>query len=95
MVRSRSRSPRRRSRSRSPVRIHLTKGSLGEYGYTHVSEMSSTARRRALAAAIRDESALSVFRKLNALSVLNKNKHPEIADIFESDKQWVKRTYME
>lgn len=96
MVRSRSRSPKRRSyQRRSPIRIHLTKGSLGAYGYTHVTEMSATARHRALADAIYDENPLSVFRKLNALVVLNKNKHPATADIFESDRDWVKRTYME
>lgn len=100
MVKSRSRSPKRRSaqrrsRSQSPVRIPLTSGSLGEHGYSHVTEMSTTARHRALADAIYHENPLSVFRKLNALFVLNKNKHPATADIFESDRDWVKRTYME
>jgi len=99
---ARSRSPRsakrrtpRRSRSQSPVRIPLTKGSLGEYGYAHITEMSPAARHRALAAAIYDENPLSVFRKLNALFVMNRNRHPETAAVFEADRDWVKRTYME
>ncbi len=96
MTRSRSpRSAKRRSPRRSPARIPLTKGSLGAYGYSHITEMSSAARHRALASAIYDENPLSVFRKLNALFVMNRNRHPETAAVFESDRDWVKRTYME
>lgn len=92
-----SRSPRKspkRSKSRSPIRIHLTKGSLGMYGYKGVSTKTSTERRKYLTEALKHEDALPVFRKLNALYVVNKNKNPCLSAIFESDRNWVQSKYM-
>jgi hypothetical protein len=90
-------SPRKspkRSKSRSPIRIHLTKGSLGMYGYKGVSTKTSTERRKYLKEALKHEDALPVFRKLNALYVVNKNKNPCLSAIFESDRNWVQSKYM-
>lgn len=91
------RSPRRsrakRSSKKSPVRIPLTKGSLGMYGYEDVKHMSATERHKALGRALKHEDALAVFRKLNALYVMNKNKHPDTAAIFMADRDWVKSHY--
>lgn len=84
----------RRSKSRSPVRIHLTKGSLGMYGYKDVSTKTSTERRSYLSKALKHEDALPVFRKLNALYVVNKNRNPCLSAIFESDRNWVQSKYM-
>lgn len=84
----------KRSKSRSPIRIHLTKGSLGMYGYKGVSTKTSTERRKYLTEALKHEDALPVFRKLNALYVVNKNKNPCLSAIFESDRNWVQSKYM-
>lgn len=84
----------RRSKTRSPIRIHLTKGSLGMYGYKDVSTKTSTERRSYLAKALKHEDALPIFRKLNALYVVNKNKSPCLSAIFEADRNWVQSKYM-
>lgn len=84
----------KRSKSRSPIRIHLTKGSLGMYGYKGVSTKTSTERRSYLKEALKHEDALPIFRKLNALYVVNKNKNPCLSAIFESDRNWVQSKYM-
>lgn len=93
-VRTSKRSSHKRSKSKSPVRIHLTKGSLGMYGYKNVSTKTSTERRGYLTKALKHEDALPIFRKLNALYVVNKNKNPSLAAIFESDRNWVQSKYM-
>lgn len=90
--RSPSRSPRRSPKK--PVRIPLTRGSLGAYGYTNVKETVAVKRRAALRRAVVAEGPLPVFRKLNALSVLNKNRSPPTSAIFEADRDWVRRTFM-
>ena len=36
---------------------------------------------------------LSVFRKLNAVYVYNRNTNPLISDIFRKDRDWVKKTF--
>lgn len=84
----------KRSKSRSPIRIHLTKGSLGMYGYKGVSTKTSTERRSYLKEALKHEDALPIFRKLNALYVVNKNKNPCLSAMFESDRNWVQSKYM-
>lgn len=76
------------------MRIPLTKGSLGMYGYKDVVDTPATTRRKALAKALKHEDALAVFRKLNALATMNKNKHPATSAIFEADRDWVRRNYM-
>jgi len=90
-----TRSPRRSAKRKSPrVRIPLTKGSLEQYGYADVMDMTTGQRRRALAEALRHEEMLPIFRKLNALYVMNKNKHPATAAVFDADKNWVYNNYM-
>lgn len=84
----------KRSKSKSPIRIHLTKGSLGMYGYKDVSTKTSTERRSYLIKALKYEDALPIFRKLNALYVVNKNKNPCLSAIFEADRNWVQTKYM-
>ncbi len=83
-----------RSKTRSPIRIHLTKGSLGKYGYTNVANETAVVRRKALAAALAHEDPLPIFKKLNALMVLNKNKRPQLSALFEADRNWVRDKYM-
>jgi len=94
MKRSRSHKKRSRSRKHSPVRIKLTKGSLGDYGYHNVQDMLVRERHHALSRALRHEDPLAVFRKLNALYVLNKNYNHKLSKLFNSDKEWVKRQYL-
>jgi hypothetical protein len=109
MAKSRKRSTRKKSRSpkRSPKRSlrrsskrkssnrvipPLRKGELKQFGYSSSNSVAS--RHRSLAKAIREYGDLSVFRKVNVLYVFNKNKNPTLASKFNSDKAWIKRTYM-
>ncbi len=91
------------SRSPGPVRIKLTPGILGKFGYA--SNLSALKRRQALAKAIvargkekaidRRAAALSIFRRLNVLVLYRKNAPPSKAkSAFEADKAWVKKTYL-
>jgi hypothetical protein len=65
----------------------LKKGELSSLGYS----MSKTAlsRHRALNKAIAEYGALSVYRKLNALSVLNKNTNKKTAKTALEDRNWI------
>uniref|UniRef100_A0A6C0D1W0 Uncharacterized protein n=1 Tax=viral metagenome TaxID=1070528 RepID=A0A6C0D1W0_9ZZZZ len=70
------------------VLFHLEKGSLSKFGYS--MKKSKSERHRSLKKAIQKVKPLSIYRKLNALYVLNKNKHPENAKIFKNDAEWLK-----
>ena len=85
------------------MRINLTPGILGKFGYA--SNLSALKRRQALAKAIvargkekaidRRAAALSIFRRLNVLVLYRKNAPPSKAkSAFEADKAWVKKTYL-
>jgi len=68
------------------------KNSLGKYGYK--TNLNITQRHAALEKAIKAYGAHSVWSKLNAVSILNKNRSPKTANVFTTDKNWVKRTHL-
>ena len=70
----------------------LLKGKLGQYGYS--TKKTETERKTALAQAVRDYGATSIFRSLNAIATYNKNTNPEASKIFLHDRDMVKRNYM-
>ena len=64
---------------------------LSEHGYEDVKDKSVLARHRALMRVIRSgEPTLSLFRRLNALMILFKNKDRNLSKIFKQDRDWVK-----
>ena len=70
----------------------LKRNELGKYGYsTFVNENK---RDSALHKAVQEYGALSVFRKLNAVAVYNKNRSPRSSEIAKKDRDFVKQTYM-
>jgi hypothetical protein len=74
----------------------LKTNDLGKYGYTHVKRMTVEARREALTKAVAAYTALSVFRKLNAVYVLTRGKTRKSntsSRIFLKDRDWVKTTF--
>ena len=79
-------------KSRSPVRIHLEKGRLRKYDYS--IKNSEESRHLSLERASNEYGALSVFRKLNALATLNKNRNLELHTKFKNDRDWVKTHLM-
>ena len=108
-LKSRSRSiSRSRSKRLSKKYIHLIpklkKGELGKFGYSNVLSMSIKERHQSLTKAIKSYGALAVFRKINALYVLNKNKGltksefnngdiSTLSILFDKDKSWIKKSY--
>ena len=66
----------------------LNKGSLSVFGYT--TKISSNDRKHALLLAIDKLGATEVFRKLNALVVLNKHR-PQLEKIYLSDRNFTKK----
>lgn len=73
---------------RGPIPITHA-GSLSELGYTvHKSER---ARRTALRKAIDLYGPVTTLRRVNALYVFNKNKHPDLAAIYHKDKDFIEK----
>ena len=68
----------------------LKKGILTNYGYH--ADLTEPVRRQALQRAFATVTPLSLYRKLNAVYVLNKNRDKKRALIFRSDANWVKTT---
>ena len=73
------------------VLFHLEKGTLTKFGYS--MKKSQQSRHKSLKKAIKSVKPLSIYRKLNALYVLNKNKHPENAKVFKDDAEWLKTKF--
>lgn len=72
--------------------FRLQKDVLGQYGYENVQEKTELQRHRALSKALEDIPALELFRRLNALSVLNKDQNPNLSKLFKSDANYIKTT---
>jgi len=69
----------------------LEKGTLGKYGYHDVENMTQKERHNALHRALKDMSPLSVYRKLNAVYLVNRNTNPNVSATFKTDSEWVKK----
>ena len=77
---------------RSLVRIPLSNsGFLSAHGYEDVKKKSDLARHRALMRVVRSgEPPLGLFRRLNVLMILFKNKDPKLSKIFKKDRDCVR-----
>jgi hypothetical protein len=69
----------------------LRKGELKKHGYVYRS--SEDRRHNALRNAIKEFGALSVFRKLDAVTKLSVRTVPEASAVFKRDRDWVRRHY--
>lgn len=69
----------------------LRKGELVRFGYK--SSNQSDDRHNALKKAVNELGSLSVWRKLNAIYVYNKNTNPTLAAKYNADRNWVRATY--
>ena len=69
-----------------------TNGNLSRHGYVHLKHKTKLARHRALMRIIRSgQSPMSLFRRLNALMILFKNRDPKLSKIYKVDRDWVKQ----
>jgi len=69
----------------------LQSNDLKPYGYQKVQTKSKKQRHTSLKKAVEQSNPLSISRKLNALSILNKNSNPKLSGIFKSDSEWIKK----
>jgi hypothetical protein len=65
---------------------------LSKFGYG--VDQSMSARQKAVKKAVKKYGALSVFRKLNALYILNKNRQPVNAKVFLVDREFVNKQFL-
>lgn len=72
----------------------LDKDVLGKYGYGDVKYTKAETRRRALRRAVKKlREPKPIFRRLIALSTLNKNSNPELSKRFKRDAYWIRETF--
>ena len=69
----------------------LKQGDLKDAGYDHND--SAEKRHMSLIKAVSEYGPLSTLRKLNAIAVLNKNVAPTRANIYRTDRDWIKKIY--
>ena len=68
----------------------LERGVLGKFGYT--TGLSVRERHEALDRAGKKLNALSLFRRLKALQLLNRNRNPNLAKLFGEDADYVRKS---
>jgi hypothetical protein len=71
----------------------LKRGNLTQYGYEKVASLEEVARRQALNKAVAAYGALTVWRKLNALSVYTRRTSPATSRAVKADMDWVRATW--
>ena len=69
----------------------LEKGTLTKYGYH--ANLTEEERHNVLNKALVDIKPLSLYRKLNALYVLNKNKDKHLAQLYRNDANFVRASF--
>ena len=69
----------------------LKKNQLRKYGYS--TSISTRKRHQALTKAIKDNPALRIFRRLNAVRILSKRTNPKVSQVFLQDMKWVRKTF--
>jgi hypothetical protein len=72
--------------------ILLRSGTLGQFGYKNITNLSKEERTNGLAKAIKKLGPLVVMRKVNILMVYSKN-NPKLKKIYETDKNWIYSKY--
>jgi hypothetical protein len=79
-----------RSQSKGKVLgLILKKGSLSKYGYKALSPKRS--RQRSLKKALNKYGSSTLIKKLNVLSIYNKNVNPKLSKSVKSDMAYVRK----
>ena len=63
------------------------KGGLSKYGYKTTD--SAEKRRKSLKKACKKESPGTIIKRVNLISVFNRNKNPSLYKKLEADKKWM------
>lgn len=64
-------------------------GDLAKHGYSGVKSLTVGQRHAALESAVGEYGSTYVIRKLNVLSIYNKNKDPDLWALFRADMAYV------
>ena len=72
------------------VIVLIEKDVLKKYGYDNIMSLSKTQRHSALKKAIKANKPLSIYRRVVAISTLNKNTNPKLYKILREDSEWIK-----
>jgi hypothetical protein len=70
----------------------LRKNDLKQFGYS--TKIPTSQRRTALTNAVKRFGALSVFRKLHAVSILTRKRSPPSSAVFLQDRDWIRAEFM-
>jgi hypothetical protein len=70
----------------------LRHGNLSKHGYT--IKKKSFSRHISLKKSVKEYGPLSVFRKLNALSVYTKRRSPRTSKTAKRDRNWIKSEFL-
>lgn len=73
---------------------HLRSGTLGRFGYKNIKRMKASTRHRILNKAVKKLGATPVFRKLNAVAILQRGDSMRKSNLFKADRNYVKRKFM-
>jgi hypothetical protein len=71
----------------------LRKGELAKFGYKNVLSMPVGARHAALTKAIAAYGSLTIWRKLNAVSVYTRRTSPGASAVFKADMDWIRAKF--
>jgi hypothetical protein len=71
----------------------LKKGNLIRFGYQQIAKMDTAARQQALRKAVAAYGALTVWRKLNALSIYTRRSSPATSRAAKTDMDWIRATW--
>ena len=66
---------------------------LSKYGYKDVLHTNREKRRKSLKRALKAYGGPTLIRRLNAVSVLNRNRNPRLSKTFRNDMHWVQKQY--
>lgn len=82
-----------KAKSRSSRQLFvLEKDVLSKFGYCDIKDKTRQERQKALSKALKHIKPLSLYRRVVALSTLNKNTNPDLAKRFKDDSKWIKTT---
>ena len=73
------------------IRSTVKRGELTKHGYSVHS--GDSLRHQALSKSVREDGALTVYKRLNLLYVWNKKRNPAVAKTAREDMEWVGRKY--
>jgi len=80
-----------KSQTKKKVRIPLKKGVFSKHGYKDIKSIPLKKRNKVLDKLVKELGPLDVFRRLNALYIINRSK--PAGKVLKRDRNYVKNNY--